>query len=100
MGMAQDGTARRRWIGTVALLGALGMLIAGQTVLKAQLKDIGFILYWLVCFVLTGVAILLAYLDALALQRRSRRETRELIEHTMSGIKTDAKNKHSGEDSS
>jgi cation transport ATPase len=94
--MALDRTARRRRFGALMLLAALGMLIAGQTILKSQLKDLGFLLYWLLCFVFTGAAILIAYLDALALQRRSRREARELLEHTLSEIESDARKKPPG----
>ncbi len=91
--MALHGTARRRWLGALLLLAALGMLVAGQTVLKDRLKDLGFLLYWLVCFLFTGAALLVAYLDALALQRRSRRETRELLETTLGKIESDARKK-------
>jgi hypothetical protein len=91
--MASDATARRRRLGALMLLAALGMLVAGQTILKTRLKDLGFLLYWLLCFILTAAAILVAYLDALALQRRSRREARELLETTLSEIESDAKKK-------
>jgi hypothetical protein len=91
--MAVDATAKRRRFGAVLLLAALVMLIAGQTILKSRLKDLGFLLYWLACFFLTGGAILVAYLDAVALQRRSRREARELLESTLDKIQKDATKK-------
>lgn len=69
------------------------MLIAGETVLKSRLKDLSFLLYWSLCFVLTGLAILVAFLDARSVQRRTRHEARTLIETTLSDIEIEAKHK-------
>ena len=91
--MGADVTTRRRIIGAIFLLIALGMLIAGDTLLKAILKDIGYLVYWLVCFVFTGLAILVAYLDVRALQQRSRREARDLFQSTLGQIETDMSKK-------
>jgi cation transport ATPase len=91
--MGLDATGRRRLTGALILMAALAMLIAGQTVLKSRLHDVIFLVYWLICFVLTGAAILVAYLDARALQRKTRREARELIETTLNHIETDARKK-------
>ena len=68
--MAFDATARRRWIGALVLLAALGMVIGGETVLSGKLGNLAFIFYWLVCFGLTGLAILIAILDILAWSMR------------------------------
>jgi hypothetical protein len=89
--MALDATARRRWIGALVLLAALGMLIGGETVLKDRLGNLTFILYWLGCFGLTILAILIAILDARALRRRMRAEQHELFTKTLKEIKTEAK---------
>ena len=89
--MALDATARRRWFGAVVLLAALGMLICGETVLKGKLGDLTFIGYWLVCFGFTGLAIVVAFLDARALQRRTRQEQRDLFEATLKQIETEAR---------
>jgi hypothetical protein len=67
------------------------MLIGGETVLKGRLGNLAFIFYWLVCFGLTGLAILIAFLDARALQRRTRREQRELFETALKEIETEAR---------
>jgi hypothetical protein len=91
--MALDATARRRWFGALVLLAALGMLISGETVLKGRLGNLAFIFYWLICFGFTGLAILIAFLDARALQRRTRQEQRELFETTLREIETEAKAK-------
>lgn len=75
------------------------MLVIGETVLKSRLKDLSFLVYWLICFVLTGLAILVAFLDASAVRRRTRREARDLLETTLGRIETDAKHKPQGSES-
>jgi len=69
------------------------MLVVGETVLKSRLKDLPFLVYWLICFVLTGLAILVAFLDASAVRHRTRREARDLLETTLGRLETDAKHK-------
>ena len=91
--MALDATTRRRSHGALVLLAALGMLIGGETVLKDRLRNLAFVFYWLVCFGFTGLAILIAFLDARVLQRRTRQEQRELFETTLKEIETEAKAK-------
>jgi hypothetical protein len=91
--MVADAITRRRRLGAVLLVAALALLVAGQTVLKNRLHGLGFLLYWLACFLLTGAAILVAYLDALALRQRTRREARELLQSTLDEIETDARKK-------
>ena len=91
--MGHQPVASRRVLGALFLAGALILLIAGQTVLKSRLKDFSFLLYWSICFVLTGAAILVAFLDARAVQRRTRREARSLLEATLNKIELDARHK-------
>lgn len=91
--MGLSVTARRRWVGGLLLLAALGLLIAGETILKGRLQGMGFLLYWLLCFVLTGATIIVAWLDACAVQRKSRQEARELVERTLCKIERDARRK-------
>jgi hypothetical protein len=91
--MALDVTARRRWFGALVLLAALGMLVAGVTVLAGKLGNLAFFAYWLVCLGLTGLAILIAFLDARALRYRIRRQQRDLFEATLKEIEADARTK-------
>jgi hypothetical protein len=91
--MRLDATTRRRWFGALMLLCAVGLLVAGETILKGRLDGMGFLLYWMICFLCTGLAIVTAYVDAKALQMKSRREARELLESTLSNIQHDAQNK-------
>jgi hypothetical protein len=94
--MALNATGRRRWLGGVVLLTAAIMLIAGETVVKGRLSDIGFILYWLVCFLFTGTAIVIAFVDVRALKQRTREEQRVLMQNTLQEIETRAREKRRG----
>jgi len=94
--MGLDATARRRWFGAIVLIAALLMLIAGETVLQGRLKDLGFLLYWMLCFGFTCLAILVAFLDVRALGRRTRQEHHDLLESTLKEIQTDARDKRKG----
>jgi len=91
--MALDATARRRWFGALVLLAAMAMLICGDTVLKDKLGLLAFFIYWVVCFALTGLAIMVAFLDVRALQRRIRREQRDLFDTIVKKIEAEAKTK-------
>ena len=77
---------RRRWFGALCLLAALAMLVAGETVLQGRLKALGFIAYWLVCFVVTVLAIGAALLDARAVREETQTEQRALFESTLQEI--------------
>ena len=89
--MALNSTTGRRWFGALALLGALGMLLCGETVLRGRLRDLGFVVYWLICIGFTGLAMIAAFLDLRALQQRIRQEQRELIERTLKEIEAEAR---------
>jgi hypothetical protein len=83
--------ARRRWFGVFFLIVAGGMLIWGQTVFKSRLEGIGFIIYWLVCFWFTGLAMVTALLDIRTLRRRTRDQHRDLFRHTLEEIEDEKK---------
>lgn len=69
--------ARRRWFGAFFLVLAGGMLIWGETLLEPWLKGPVFVLYWIVCFLLTGLAMFIALLDARAIRRQVKNQQRE-----------------------
>jgi hypothetical protein len=71
------------------------MLICGETILKPRLAGSAYLIYWLICFVLTFVAIIVAFRDFRALRLRIRDEHRDLIEGTLDRIHSDAKEKKS-----
>jgi hypothetical protein len=88
--MAFDATARRRWFGGVVLLAALAMVVGGETVLRDRLSPLATLIYWLLCMVFTGLAVVVALLDVRALQRRTQQEQRALFEATLKKIHTEA----------
>ena len=91
--MVFGSTARRRWLGALVLLAALGMLILGQTVWSERLQGLAFVSYWMACVILTGLAVLIALLDLRAIQRRSQREQHDLFASTLQKIERDATTK-------
>jgi hypothetical protein len=80
-------------VGTIVLGAALLMLVAGQTVLPRKLHGGVYLIYWLVCLVLTGGAILIALADARATSHELKRQQRELLDQTLKDIQTQAKTK-------
>jgi hypothetical protein len=91
--MGLGPTARRRWFGAIVLAVALLMLIFGETALKGKMRDVAFVVYWLVCFVLTGIAIVVAFRDVKAVQNEVRSEQRTLLESTLKDIESEARNR-------
>ncbi len=85
--MARSPHTRRRWFGSICLAVATGMLILGETVLKARLQQRAFIYYWLVCTLFTGITLLVALVDMRAVRRRSQREQSELVRNVLDAIK-------------
>ena len=82
--MSNPLDARRRWFGLFFLFVALGLLIWGETILKPHLNGLGFILYWLLCFVFTMLAMLTALLDFWIVRHRTREAQKGLLEKTLS----------------
>jgi hypothetical protein len=88
--MGLDATARRRWFGAIVLGLAIVMLVLGQTVLKERMSNIAFVVYWLTCFIFTGLAIVVAFRDAKVVQHEVRSEQRTLLESTLKDIESEA----------
>jgi hypothetical protein len=93
--MALDATARRRWFGGIVLTAALLMLVCGQTILQGQLTRLPFLIYWLVCFLLTGLAAITALRDLREVSRRTRQQHKDLLETTLKEIEREAHSKKS-----
>jgi hypothetical protein len=88
--MGLDATARWRWFGAIVLGLAIVMLVLGQTVLKERMSNIAFVVYWLTCFIFTGLAIVVAFRDAKVVQHEVRSEQRTLLESTLKDIESEA----------
>ena len=91
--MGLEPVIKRRLLGALFLVAAIAMLIAGQTILQGRLSPGGFLLYWLVCFVFTCVAIVIAFRDMRDLQKRVQREHRVLLDDTLKTIESEARQK-------
>ena len=87
--MRLNAKARRRWFGGLCLLTAVGMLVTGETVLQDRLSPVGFLLYWIGCFVVTALAAKAALLDAAHVRAESRAEQRVLFEETLHRIESE-----------
>jgi len=87
--MSLNAKARRRWFGTLCLLTAIGLLVAGETVLKGRLSPLGFLLYWTGCFVVTSLAALTALRDAACVRAESRQEQLAFFEETLRTIEAE-----------
>jgi hypothetical protein len=87
---------RRRVLGAVALTLAGLMLVLGETVLNQRFAPPAFILYWLICFLLTITAIVVAFADVKDLQRKAGREQRDLLEGTFDKIEEEARDRKRG----
>ena len=86
--------AWRRWLGMFFLTVTAGMLIWGHTILAPYLKGIGFLIYWMVCFLCTIASIVIALLDVHAVLRNIRSERMALLRRAMKDIKDGAAKAH------
>src|SRR3974390_3450609 len=91
--MQLDATARRRWFGGICLGVALAMLLCGQTFLEGRLTKTTYVVYWLICFVLTGLAMIVALRDLRSVSQRTRQEQRQLLEEALKKVESEAKKK-------
>jgi len=79
----------RRLAAGLFLGGAGLMLVLGMTILSPQLKGISFLIFWLICFLLTGLAALLALVDLAIIRHTSREKQRNLIKETLEQTEKD-----------
>ena len=71
---------------------ALLMLVPGLTFLAHRLTGTALALYWLTCFLLTGLAAIIALIDIMLLRRELREQQRELIKTTLVDADSDSAN--------
>lgn len=77
--MPNSWTSLRRRLGALFLLLAGCMLVLGFTWAEPWLRGGVFVLYWLTCFVFTGLAMLMALIDVRSIRKSARREQQELL---------------------
>lgn len=87
--VSAESKSRRRKVGTVCIVIAILMLIAGETVLKSRLSGVPMLCYWLGCFVFTSIAAGAAVIDAARVGIESRDAQKSLIEDTLKEIENE-----------
>jgi hypothetical protein len=78
--MARAAPNRLRRLSFGLLTAALLLLAAGLALLQPRLRGWVFVLYWLACFGLAGLALLAALLDLLVVRLRASAARRALYE--------------------
>ena len=94
--MKSTSKTRRRWFGGLCLVAAVVMLIAGQTILENRLNPLAMFVYWSTCFVLTGIAAVVALMDASRVRAEQREAQRTLIENTLHEIEREKRSRRGG----
>jgi hypothetical protein len=94
------GKLIRRLCGAACLIGAVVMLIAGETKPAGAGSQVGFILYWLVCFGLAGLAMAAAILDLSAVRHEARAEQHDLLQKTLLDLEAEKKTPGGGREKS
>lgn len=88
-----ENKVRRRWLGGLCLLVAILMLVADDTVLKNRLGGFAALAFWLACFGLTVIAIIIAFVDLRAVRLETQKEHRALFENTLQKIEQEKRGK-------
>lgn len=76
----------RRWAAGIFLGAAALMMVLGLTFFSGRLAGIDFLIYWLVCFLFTGLAALFALTEMAVISRKSRDAQRDLIKSTLEQV--------------
>jgi len=84
--MDSNGFLGHRKRGMTFLIVSVVMLILGETLLRSSLRNVPFIIYWMVCIMITFLAIVFAFLDVAGVQRQAKEQQRELLEKTIKEI--------------
>jgi len=72
-----------RLVAMIAICLALVLVILAVTLLESILSGVALLGYWLVCLMLTMVALVSAWLELKRVQARGRAEQRALLEKTL-----------------
>ena len=80
--------ARRRWFGAFFLIMSLSLLVWGTTFLSDYLvkRPALFVVYWAVCALFTGLALINAMLDMIIMRKRTRDEQVALAEKSFADV--------------
>jgi hypothetical protein len=76
----------RRWYGLLCLILGGFMLLWGQTVLHDRLTGRSFVIYWTLCFLVTGSALVISLWDTHRLRRQMRAQEKELFKRMIDQV--------------
>ncbi|MEO5803614.1 MAG: phage holin family protein [Verrucomicrobiota bacterium] len=80
----------RRMVTGGFLGAAFLMLVLGLTLFSGRFNATAFLVYWLTCFLFTGLAAILALVDMMIIRRQLRDEQRDLIKSTLEQAEKEA----------
>lgn len=83
-------TPSLRWFGALALAGAVLLLVLGEAWLKQRLAPVWMLGYWMVCFLLTVVAMVVALVELRAIRIKARQAQLNLFQETLDQISVEA----------
>jgi len=86
LGMANAFLPPRRWYGLLCLVLGAAMLFWGQTLLKDRLGGKTFVIYWGICFLVTGLALIISLWDSYQLRRQMRQQEKALFKHMLDQV--------------
>jgi membrane protein implicated in regulation of membrane protease activity len=84
--MANKLAPPRRWYGLLCLVLGGAMLFWGQTVLSSRLTGKTFIIYWTLCFLVTGLALIISLWDSYRLRRQMRQKQQRLLQEMLQQV--------------
>lgn len=90
----------RRWYGLLCLILGGFMLLWGQTLLKDHLVGKSFIVYWTLCFLVTGAALIISLWDTHRLRRMLREQEKELFKRMVDQVEEARREKNQDRDAS
>jgi purine-cytosine permease-like protein len=86
LGMVFSPGTLLRWLAAICLAVSVGMVVAGESLLKERLRAEAFIYYWLVCISFTFLTMVIALVDFWMVRRRLHREQKELFQEALRAI--------------
>jgi hypothetical protein len=84
--MANPLMPPRRWHGLLCLVLGAAMLLWGQTLLKDRLSGRSFVIYWAICFLVTGLALIISLWDSYQLRRQMRAQEKALFKKMLDQV--------------
>lgn len=87
---------RRRWAGVLCLGAAILLTVWGHFFLPRDWHPLVQVGFWLACFAITFLAIVIALVDLVAVGRETRAEKRALLEKTLHEVEAEARRHQSG----